>query len=240
MPRRNLRTHDHSGTGNGGDEINPKSVSVANQLGVPVYSSDGDAPTETTYFNDSDGKLKYKDASGTVFAPDSLSDGDDFDGQSSSKFTNLASLETEEFIIGGKLYILDGTFSTNTDSFTYTMDTGSRDVIILTKPAVDGYTNLRINGDTGNNYDGDDWSGSETNGATEWNIPGNHARRYLHLRSQGRARIGMGVGLNDSGQDGNIVIGRNDNQGGDITQFTLFDGGGSTKSVEGLVLRRAI
>lgn len=41
-------------------------VDVTNSLGIPVYSSDTNAPNETHYWNDSDVKLKYKDSSGNV------------------------------------------------------------------------------------------------------------------------------------------------------------------------------
>lgn len=50
-----------------------ESVSAANQLGIPVYSDDANAPSETQYFNDSDTQLKYKDFSGTVYSDGSSS-----------------------------------------------------------------------------------------------------------------------------------------------------------------------
>lgn len=68
MVRRSLENHDHSSTGNGGRQIKPDIVEVANSLGIPVESADADADNERLYYNSNDNTIKYKDSAGNVFS----------------------------------------------------------------------------------------------------------------------------------------------------------------------------
>ena len=73
---------------------------IASSLGIPVYTDDANAPNGTQYFDDTDGQLEYKDADGVIFAGGGLEDGENFDGQGTSEFTNLASVSTDALASG--------------------------------------------------------------------------------------------------------------------------------------------
>lgn len=48
------------------ENLSADTTQIDAQLGIPIYSDDTNAPTESNYFNDSEGVLKYKDPVGTV------------------------------------------------------------------------------------------------------------------------------------------------------------------------------
>lgn len=60
------------------DAINASTVSatnavVAEQLGIPLYSDDANAPDDTFYYNDADDQTKYKNPTGSIAVTDALS-----------------------------------------------------------------------------------------------------------------------------------------------------------------------
>lgn len=92
--------------GDGTTTASHGSVSAADQLAVPVYTSDSDAPVASHYFNSNDGLLKYKAADGTVHAGDGgLQAGEDFDGQGTADLQNLNSVETGELSATNETYV---------------------------------------------------------------------------------------------------------------------------------------
>jgi len=58
------------------ESVNMDNAVAAEQLGIPVYSDDTNAPNETIYYNTTDEETKYKDANGTVRAAEQRSDGE--------------------------------------------------------------------------------------------------------------------------------------------------------------------
>jgi hypothetical protein len=95
-----------------------------------VYSDDSNAPNETTYYNDSDNTVKYKDANGNLRSG-GLQDGENFDGQGTSNFTNLASVGTNQVDATGVTYV-EATRTTESGSissgtFTNIIDTVNTD-----------------------------------------------------------------------------------------------------------------
>ena len=61
------------------DEIDASSATLdnavaADQLGIPVYSDDANAPNNTFYYNDTDNQTKFKNASGSIVVTDALSE----------------------------------------------------------------------------------------------------------------------------------------------------------------------
>ena len=60
------------------DSIDAESVDMDNavaaeQLGIPVYSDDANAPDNTFYYNDADDQTKYKNTAGSIVVTDALS-----------------------------------------------------------------------------------------------------------------------------------------------------------------------
>ena len=60
------------------DSIDAESVDVDNavaaeQLGMPVYSDDANAPNDTLFYNDADDQTRYKDPAGSIVVTDALS-----------------------------------------------------------------------------------------------------------------------------------------------------------------------
>lgn len=86
-------------------------VSIATQLGIPVYSDDSNAPNGTQFFNDSDQVVKYKDGGGTVYSGGSGSEGifsdDDSDGVYEQSTGDGISVPAA--IVDGKRVYIQGT-----------------------------------------------------------------------------------------------------------------------------------
>ena len=89
----NLDANDNAITN--ASSVNTDGAEIASSLGIPVYTDDANAPNGTQYFDDTDGQLEFKDADGVIFAGGGLEDGENFDGQGTSEFTNLSSVSTE-------------------------------------------------------------------------------------------------------------------------------------------------
>jgi len=61
------------------DEIDASSATLTNavaaeQLGLPVYSDDANAPNNTFYYNDTDEQTKYKTSGGSIVVTDALTE----------------------------------------------------------------------------------------------------------------------------------------------------------------------
>jgi len=122
-------------------------TTASSQLKNPVYADDTNAPNETLYFNSNGSELKYKDSGGNVFAASGLQDGDDFDGQGSSDFSNLKSLGVENADITGETLIraYRGTAATGVSSGSWTdiADTETSD----SETEQDSSFNINVNED---------------------------------------------------------------------------------------------
>jgi len=80
-----------------GNNIKPAEVQPQDILDLPSYSSDSDAPAGSAFWHTGSDEIRYKDDVGSVYTSSGgLSDGDNFDGQGTSDFTNLNSVSTEQ------------------------------------------------------------------------------------------------------------------------------------------------
>lgn len=70
-------------------------LDVVDDLGIPIYASDADAPTETLFFHSGAGQLRYKDSTGTATA-----DADTLDGLNSGQFARSDVNDTLGGVIG--------------------------------------------------------------------------------------------------------------------------------------------
>ena len=53
--------------------IDATNAVAAEQLGIPVYSDDANAPNDTFFYNDQDDQTKYKNPAGSIVVTDALS-----------------------------------------------------------------------------------------------------------------------------------------------------------------------
>lgn len=67
----NVAKHSHDADT---DEAGGQDLDVGNKLGLPQFSSDGDAPDDTVFFHTDDNQYKYKDSGGSVRNANALVD----------------------------------------------------------------------------------------------------------------------------------------------------------------------
>lgn len=158
--------------------------------------------------------------------------------------TTHQSVTADKIVIGGTLYEEDDNSPhsvAGVSSTTYTVANTFREVVILQSPnSGAGFNKLQVNGDSGANYDTVTNADTRTSGATEWSIPYGSWRQRLVIRTPNSGnRMKFGAVLADA-QTGTGIAGDNGNIGGTIDQFTLFDGGGATRTTKFRVYGRDI
>jgi hypothetical protein len=153
---------------------------------------------------------------------------------------NNSLVSTDELVIGGKLYESDGTIDvSNTTSTTYSVS-GTYDELIIMGTSGEsglGFDQLQVNGDTGSNYDTVDNADNLTTGQTEWSISRVYRREYLHVMDLNGDRLTFNAPLAGA-STGNGIAGENANVSGPISQITLSDAGGSSRSLKARVFGR--
>ena len=55
------------------DSVDVDNAVAAEQLGIPVYSDDANAPNDTLFYNDADDQTRYKNPAGSIVVTDALS-----------------------------------------------------------------------------------------------------------------------------------------------------------------------
>lgn len=151
------------------------------------------------------------------------------------------SVSTGSLVIGGTLYEEDGNSPINassTDSVTYSVS-GTYDQLIILAGSGEGFNQLRVNGDSGQNYDYLDNADNQTQSASEWGIPRVFERDYLSIHDIRGSQIEISTPL-ASRKPGQTVAGDNTNVSGPITQFTLSDSGGANRDLTARVFGREI
>ena len=168
-----------------------------------------------------------------------VSDGSNWDTTLAGEFESVT---TETLVIGGTLYEEDANSPLNASGSTvsYSISGSYDEVIILITPGGGGHNAIRVNGDSGSNYDYVDNSDAQTTGQTEWQF-GRIARdnRLFALRDAG-SEIGLSADLAVA-RGNRTVAGSNGSEGGNgLNSIEFVDTGGSKRSIGARILGRTV
>jgi len=105
------------------------------------------------------------------------------------------------------------------DSVTFTPQQPADEILIKSSPTVEGFTALRVNGDTGSNYDTVDSNDTNTNGRDQFEFNKGRDRATLRIRGVSN-QIGISQTLVTEARN-YLENGSNANVSGPITQFTI-------------------
>jgi len=152
-------------------------------------------------------------------------------------------MDTGSLIIGGKYLEEDDNSPidvSGTSSTTYSV-AGDYPTVIVVPQVGAGFDQLQVEGDSGSNYTSTSNADNQTTGQSQWPIPYQQGLEYFILKDQA-GKIRCGVSLADSSTRSMIggVNGDGTIAGSNINQFTLFDSGGSNRSLTATVYGRKL
>lgn len=128
-----------------------------------------------------------------------------------------------------------GTLSFNSEtSVTYTFSQTWESVMLIGESSgTNDWLDLRVNGDTGTNYDYHDATGTGTSSASEIQHVGLAGRMGgFFVTMTGNWTNYFGMGAMGVGNNTHTMTGRNISAAAPLTQFTLFTSGGTTTSID--------
>jgi len=176
-----------------------------------------------------------------------LADGEDFDGQNISDFSNLNSLSTDDATVNNKITWPGGASlsgdplnweedpnspftASNTTSKQFTLANDKDMVVLIPARQNIGHKGLQVNGDSGSNYDKVDNNDTVNTGSDRWTFP-SFPRSYTRITLIANFSRGA-IGMNAEpafAQSGDTVYGSNGNVRPPINSFTVIDS--SSRSV---------